>query len=113
MTKVICLLALLGLFIFCKVLPSLGSVKGSSNGERNGRNEFYRSNSDGDVTLEDEQEDHTIEEEIEKLGDLHGYFKNSEAHQNEMDRSPQQQVSFCLLIWMHAIFGCALLSVLK
>ena len=97
MTKVICLLALLGLFICCKVIPSLGSVKGSLNGQEDGRDEFYRSNSDGDVTLEDEQEDHTIEEEIEKLGDLHGYFKNSEVHQNEMDRSPKQQVSSCLL----------------
>ena len=90
MTKVMCLVALSGLFIFCKVIPSLCNEKGDENVKHHARNEFLRSNSDGQVTL-DEQEDYTIEEEIEKLGDLHGYFKN-EAHHSETTKTPKQPV---------------------
>lgn len=56
------------------------------------RNEYYRSSSEADVTLEDEPED-TIEEEIEKLGsNLNAYFKNSDLDRGKEERSTEGQV---------------------
>ncbi|XP_043198900.1 serine/threonine-protein kinase/endoribonuclease IRE1-like [Amphibalanus amphitrite] len=93
MARIMCFVALIGLFILCKTIPSLGTA----NERENGRNEFYRSNSDGDVTLEDEQEDHTIEEELQKLGHLHGYFKSNEAHHGETEKTFKQSQSSAVI----------------
>ena len=92
MTKAVCLLALVGLLILFKSMPSIGTNKLMDSENHYAGDELYRSTSDGDVTLEDEQEDHTIEEEVEKLGHLHGYFKSSDAQHGESDKSIKQQV---------------------